>query len=109
MNLETKQSKHTMVRVDGKLFLTVLIVALVVVYLVKSSPPQEPVPRKRRRTNATAAAKPPTTSPFANLLACVKWETISNMLHWRSEMSNLDGLLEDLQQQEKTPPSASPI
>ena len=94
-----------MVMLNGKLFLTMLIVALVVVYLVKSSPAQEPVPRKRRRNHTAANPNPkPPANPLSILLQCVKWETISNMLCLKSEMSNLDGLLEDLQQQEKPPP-----
>ena len=38
-----------------------------------------------------------------NLMKVVKWETISNMLHWKSEMSNLDNLLGEL-----APPQTGP-
>jgi hypothetical protein len=83
---------------DTRMLVTVLVVALVVVYLVATTPGDRPPPRKRRRTPAAADSVPVSapSSLLPVLLKCVKWETISNMLHWKSEMSQLDNLLEQL-------------
>ena len=95
---------------DPRVLVTFLVVCAIIMYLVQTMPRQEaePPPTKRRRRQAAAkpAAKPPASQAagWSNVLKCVKWQTISNMLHWKSEMSNIDNLKEQL-----APPQTGPM
>jgi hypothetical protein len=75
---------------DSRWFVTVAIIIVLGLYLLH--PVAQPPPRKRRRTTDNKKK-----DIWPSLLSCVKWETISNMLHWKSEMAKLDGILDDLQ------------
>ena len=96
-------------QLECKVLLTLLITIRILFYLQepgKISATDDACPAKRRRTATT----PPTA--WSNILRCVRWETICNMLHWKSEVSRphsekkipsacrirLDGLLEDVHQ-----------
>lgn len=53
----------------------------------------------------------PTKTPMPSLpvLAMQKWDTIQNVMSWRSEMSSLDGIIHDLTPQPvKEPPGKVP-
>ena len=101
-----------MTNVNNRILITFLIVALVIVYLVKSVPAnnthvsaspaasaRKEKKRQKKKKTSPVEKMPTTNTGLSNLLKCVKWETISNMLHWKSEMSNLDNLLDQLDPQ----------
>ena len=101
-----------MTTVNNRILITFLIVALVIVYLVKSVPAnnthvsaspaasaRKDKKRQKKKKTSPVEKTSTTNTGLSNLLKCVKWETISNMLHWKSEMSNLDNLLDQLDPQ----------
>ena len=76
---------------DLRIILTMLVIAFIVAVVSCRAPPR---PRKRRRTGTNPT---PAAPIWPSILKTVKWQTISNMLHWKSEVSQIDNLLGDLQ------------
>lgn len=98
-----------MVSSDRAVFAILVVLALL--YLQQ----QDTAPRRRRREAAAASPPPPTPPPSAatpggwgTILSRVKWETISKMLHWKSEVSSLDGILQGLDELAAPAPAPAP-
>lgn len=68
-----------------------ILVVLALLYLQQQD--EAPSARARKRARTAAASPAPAAR---SLLACVKWETIANMLRWKSELSGFDGILQGL-------------
>ena len=93
---------------DLRIILTMLVIAFIVAVVTCSAERTPSRPRKRRRTTTNPT---PAAPIWPTILKTVKWQTISNMLHWKSEVSQIDNLLGDLQKanEEVTPPSHNPV
>lgn len=79
----------------------VMLVTLAVLFLQETPAPVPPTKRQRVRRTPPAEEKktsspPPQPLQWGSLLKRIKWETVANMLHWKSEMSQLDNLLDTI-------------
>ena len=86
---------------DSRILMTGVVILFLILYFMHSSAMNIPPPPKKRRrlcTNPRTNTEETPKKIWPSILSCIKWETISNMLHWKSEMAKLDGLLGDLQQ-----------
>jgi hypothetical protein len=93
-----------MVSSDRAVFAILVVLALL--YLQQQDTPEGAGRRRRRREAAPPPA--PSAGGWGTILSRVKWETISKMLHWKSEVSSLDGILQGLDELATPPPPPPP-
>ena len=54
----------------------------------------EPIAQKTKRSRRPAPPPPP--MHWGSIVSRVKWDTVVNMIRWKAEMSNLDGILQTM-------------